>query len=132
MMGKGNHKGCPYGGVDGVVVVEPVRQLGGRGSRTAPTAQSRRWWMMGKGNHKGLPLRGVDVVVVVERVRQFGRAVPEPSLRRKVGWMGDDGEGYGGWIPASAGKTDVGVGGSRIAPMGRVRGDGFLPPSLRG
>ena len=32
------------------------------------------------------------------------------------GAMGDDGEGYGGWIPASAGKTDVGVGGSRIVP----------------
>ena len=30
--------------------------------------------------------------------------------------MGDDGEGCGGWIPASAGKTDVGVGGSRIVP----------------
>ena len=25
MMGKGNHKGCPYGGVDGVMVGEPVR-----------------------------------------------------------------------------------------------------------
>ena len=25
LTGKGAHEGCPYGGVDGVVVVEPVR-----------------------------------------------------------------------------------------------------------
>ena len=41
--------------------------------------------MMGKGNDKGLPLWGMDGVVVVERVRQFGWAVPESSLRCKVG-----------------------------------------------
>ena len=41
--------------------------------------------MMGKGNHKGCPYGGVDVVVVVERVRQYGWAVPESSLRCKVG-----------------------------------------------
>ena len=54
MMGKGNHKGCPYGGADGVVVVERVPEWAG-GSRTAPTAQIRRWGMMGKGNHEGCP-----------------------------------------------------------------------------
>ena len=73
----------------------------------------------GEGQPQGLPLRGVDVVVVVERVRQFGRAVPEPPLRCKLG-DGDDGEGCGGWIPASAGKMDVWAGGSRTAPTGRV------------
>ena len=38
MTGKGNHKGCPYGGVDVVVVGEPVRQFG----RAVPEPPLRR------------------------------------------------------------------------------------------
>ena len=122
MMGKGNHKGCPYGGVDGVWSSNRFVSMGGRfpnrpygqsrrwgigegqpqglplrgggwgvvgesvwagGSRTAPTAQSRRWGMMGKGNHKGCPYGGVDVVVVVERVPvRVGVPVPTVQSRR--------------------------------------------------
>ena len=54
MTGKGNDKGLPLRGADGVVVVERVPEWAG-GSRTAPTAQIRRWGMMGKGNHEGCP-----------------------------------------------------------------------------
>ena len=41
LMGKGNHKGCPYGGVDLVVVVERVRQFG----RAVPEPPLREEWV---------------------------------------------------------------------------------------
>ena len=84
LRGKGNHKGCPYGGRMWWWSSNGLVSLGGR-FPNRPYGKSGRWGMMGKGTHEGLPLRGEDGVVVVERVRQYGRAVPEPPLRRKIG-----------------------------------------------
>ena len=89
--------------------------------------------MMGKGNHEGCPY---GVWMGWWSSNGFvGMGVWFPN--HPYGKSGLDGEGCGGWIPASAGKTDVGVGGSRTTPPGRgaIRFDGEGQPQgllLRG
>ena len=68
--------------------------------------KSRRWGMTGKGNDKGLPLRGTDGGRRSNRFVSMGGRFPNCPY----GKSGLDGEGCGGWIPAPAGKTDVGTG----------------------
>ena len=64
LTGKGNHKGCPYGGRMGWWSSNRVRQYGWAVPRTAPTAQNRRWGMMGKGAGDGFPPPSLRVLAI--------------------------------------------------------------------